>query len=625
MGNTHAMAIQLKPIGTYKTGVFDESAAEIVSYDTTTKRLFVVNAKSATVDVLDVSGLKSDGSVNPVLAFSIDATAFGGVANSVAVQNGVVVVAIENNDKQAPGTVAFFNTDGNFLNSVTVGALPDMLTFTPDGTKILVANEGEPNDDYTNDPVGSVSVIDLSAGVENATVQTAGFGAFIGREAELRAAGVRIFGLGANAAQDFEPEYIAVAPDGGRAFVTLQEGNAFAIVDVAKAEILDVVPLGFKDYRQTSNQLDASNRDDGITFQNYPVFGMYQPDSIDSYTVNGQTYYVTANEGDSRDYDGFSEESRIADLTLDPIAFPKAAELQDNGVLGRLNITTTLGDDDGDGDYDRLFAYGGRSFSIWDSNGGLVFDSGDAIEKLIATQLPNEFNSTNDENGSFDDRSDDKGPEPEALIIGEIDGKPHAFIGLERVGGVVVYDISNPGAPEYVTYAKNRDFTLDLANDAAKANAVGLGPEGVAFIDAINSPTGQALLAVASEISGDTTIFSIVEETKPVPITPSIDISGVDFEVEKNERALRELSDSLSAVFDDTFYTTTYPDTVNFNGGAIAHFVLHGQFEGREINATFRTQSYLARNPDVQAAVLRGEFTPLAHYLEHGQLEGRLL
>ncbi|NJN60476.1 MAG: alkaline phosphatase [Coleofasciculaceae cyanobacterium RL_1_1] len=560
------MAIQLKPIGTYKTGVFDESAAEIVSYDAATKRLFVVNARSATIDVLDVSGLKRDGSVDPILAFSIDATALGGVANSVDVNNGIVAVAVENNDKQAPGAVAFFDTDGNLLNSVTVGALPDMLTFTPDGTKVLVANEGEPNADYTNDPVGSVSVIDLSGGVANASVQTAGFDAFVGREAELRAAGVRIFGAGANAAQDFEPEYIAVSADGRRAFVALQENNAFAVVDVTNAAILDVIPLGFKDHSQAGNQLDASNRDDGINFQNYPVLGMYQPDSMDSYTVNGQTYYVTANEGDSRDYDGFSEEARIADLTLDPTAFPNAAELQDNAVLGRLNTTTTLGDDDGDGDYDRLFAYGARSFSIWDSNGSLVFDSGDAIEKLIAAQLPDQFNSTNDENGSFDDRSDDKGPEPEALTIGEINGKPYAFIGLERVGGIVVYDISNPTAPEYVTYANNRDFSLDLEDDAAKASAVGLGPEGLKFIEAIDSPTGQSLLAVASEVSGDTTVFAIVDAADSTPnLTPNpnpnpnpsalppIDISGVDFKTEKNERVLRQFDEALNAVFDDGF------------------------------------------------------------------------
>jgi DNA-binding beta-propeller fold protein YncE len=615
------MAIQLKPIGTYKTGVFDESAAEIVSYDAATQRLFVVNAQSATIDVLDVSGLKRDGSVNPSLAFSIDATALGGIANSVDVHNGIVAVAVENNDKQAPGNVAFFDTNGNFLNSVTVGALPDMLTFTPDGTKVLVANEGEPNDDYTNDPVGSVSVIDLSGGVANAIVQTAGFEAFTGREAALRAAGVRIFGPGASAAQDFEPEYIAVSADGSRAFVTLQENNAFAVVDVANAAILDVIPLGFNDHSQAGNQLDASNRDDGINFQNYPVFGMYQPDSMDSYTVNGQTYYVTANEGDSRDYDGFSEESRIADLTLDPTAFPNAAALQDDAVLGRLNTTTTLGDDDGDGDYDRLFAYGARSFSIWDSTGSLVFDSGDAIEKLIATQLPDQFNSTNDENGSFDDRSDDKGPEPEALTIGEIDGKPHAFIGLERVGGVVVYDISNPTNPQYVTYATNRDFSLDLADDTAKTNAVGLGPEGFEFIDAIDSPTGRSLLAVASEISGDTTIYEVSDDTDPIT---NFTFDPNSFKRDKNTQALRRLSDVLESRFDETFYLSTNPDVVGFNGGAIAHFILHGQFEGREPNSRFDSQGYLALNPDVQAAALSGEFTPVSHYIEYGIGEGRI-
>jgi len=503
------MTIQLKPIGTYKTGVFDESAAEIVAYDATTKRLFVVNANSATIDVLDVSGLKSDGSVDPTLAFSIDVKPYGEVANSVDVQNGIVAVAVENADKQAPGSVVFFDTDGTFQNSVTVGALPDMLTFTPDGQTLLVANEGEPNDDYDNDPVGSISVIDISGGVASATVQTAGFDAFVGREDELRAAGVRIFGPNANAAQDFEPEYIAVSPDGTRAFAVMQENNAIAVVDVANAAILDVVPLGFKDYNAAGNAIDASNRDNAINFANYPVLGMYQPDAIDSYTVGGQTYYVTANEGDSRDYDGFSEEARVADLTLDPTAFPNAAELQDEAVLGRLNITTTLGDDDGDGDTDRLFAYGGRSFSIWDSNGNQVFDSGNALETLTAQLLPENFNSTNDENGSFDNRSDDKGPEPEAIVIGEVNGKPHAFIGLERIGGVAVYDISNPTAPEYVTYVNNRDFSLDLSDDANKANAVGLGPEGLAFVDAIDSPTGKSLLAVSSEVSGDTTVYEV--------------------------------------------------------------------------------------------------------------------
>ncbi len=503
------MSIQLKPIGTYKTGIFDESAAEIVSYDAATKRLFVVNANSATIDVLDVSSLKSDGSVDPSLAFSIDVTPYGAVANSVDVQNGVVAVAVENADKQAAGNVVFFDTNGNFQSSVTVGALPDMVTFTPDGTKLLVANEGEPSDDYTNDPVGSISVIDISSGVANATVTTAGFDAFIGREAELNAAGVRVFGPGANAAQDFEPEYISVSPDGTRAFAVMQENNAVAIVDVANATILDVVSLGTKDHSVAGNEIDASNRDDRINLQSYPVFGLYQPDAIDSYTVNGQTYYVTANEGDARDYDGFSEEARVADLTLDPTAFPNAAALQDDAALGRLKTTTTLGDTDGDGDYDRIYAYGGRSFSIWDSNGTLVYDSGNSLETLTAQLLPANFNSTNDENGSFDNRSDDKGPEPEAIVIGEVNGVPHAFVALERVGGVAVYDISNPAETTYVTYVNNRDFSLDLSDDANKANAVGLGPEGLEFIDAVDSPTGKSLLAVSSEVSGDTTVYEV--------------------------------------------------------------------------------------------------------------------
>ncbi|MFV8569905.1 choice-of-anchor I family protein [Marinobacter sp. SBS5] len=511
--------IELSVLGSYvpEGDVFDESAAEIIAHEPSHQRLFVVNAQAATVDVLDISNPAA-----PALIDTIDASREGASANSVAVYGGLLAVAIEAEVKQAKGKVVFYNaSDLSKVGEVTVGALPDMVTFTRDGQKVLVANEGEPSDDYTTDPEGSVSVIDLANGVANATVKTADFRAYNGREQELRESGIRIFGPGASAAQDFEPEYIAVSQDNTRAWVTLQENNAVAVLDIENARIVDVLPLGFKDHRLFGNEMDASNKDGGINLQNWPVKGMYQPDAIASYGYNGMTYYITANEGDSRDYDGFSEEFRVKDLQLSE-AFGNEAqrkELQDKANLGRLKVTSTMGvingcdpaskatDVEQDCVFGELYSYGARSFSIWNEQGQRVFDSGNDFERITANLIPEGFNATNDDNGA-DDRSDDKGPEPEAVAVGEIQGQNYAFIGLERVGGIMVYNVSNPQSPQFVQYLNNRDFSVSTAEvEAGKAGD--LGPEGMAFIRAEDSPTSQPILAVGNEVSGTTTLYRV--------------------------------------------------------------------------------------------------------------------
>lgn len=445
--NAHAgggrFTVELEPLGSFGTGIFDEGAAEIVDYEPFTRRAFVVNANDATVDVIDLSDPRE-----PERVAQIDVSAFGAVANSLAVKWGLLAVAVEAEIAQDPGVVVFFSAFTlRQLATVTVGSLPDMVTFSPNGRYVLVANEGEPNEAYTVDPEGSITVIDLW----RQRVRTADFTAFESQRAALEAAGVRIFGPGASVAQDLEPEFITIDSRSRHAWVTLQENNALAKVDLRRAEVTDILPLGFKDHRQPGAELDASDRDDAIAIRNWPVFGMYQPDSIASYRSRGRTYLVTANEGDARDFDGFSEEERVDDLTLDPAAFPDAAALQDEAALGRLQITTTRGDTDGDGDFDQLFAYGARSFSIWDEYGRLVFDSGREFEEITAALLPEDFNSDNDENDSFDTRSDAKGPEPEGVVVGKIRGRSYAFIGLERVGGIMVYDVPALTAPSSST------------------------------------------------------------------------------------------------------------------------------------------------------------------------------
>ena len=499
--------LSMDVIGTYKTGVFDEGAAEIVAHDAHNQRVFVINANAATVDVLDIND-----PTNPMLMGTIDATGIGKVANSVAVHKGLVAVAIEAVDKQAPGKVAFYNaTDLTYINDVAVGALPDMVTFTPNGRYVLVANEGEPNDDYTVDPVGSVSIINLRHGAMHATVRSASFEKYNGMEDELRERGVRIFGPGASAAQDFEPEYITVSRNSRKAWVGMQEANAMAVINIREAEVTDILPFGTKDHNVAGNELDASNKDDAINITNWPVQGMFMPDSISSYSYKGNTYIVTANEGDSRDYTGYSEEERVKDLVLDPVAFPDAAALQDSAALGRLKTTTANGDIDNDGDHDVLYSYGTRSFSIWSDEGELVYDSGADFENITASLIPDDFNSTNDENGSFDNRSDDKGPEPEGIALGKIGKRTIAFIGLERVGGIMAYDITDPEKVVFLNYLNNRDFSVDVQLDDGSVNPLvgDLAPEGLVFISARKSPNGKPLLVVGNEVSGSTTIYEI--------------------------------------------------------------------------------------------------------------------
>lgn len=234
---------------------------------------------------------------------------------------------------------------------------------------------------------------------------------------------------------------------------------------------------------------------------------MYQPDGIDSFKVRGKTFYITANEGDARD----PEVERIEDVVLDPAVFPDAATLQMEENLGRLQITTRLGDTDSDGDFDELFSFGGRSFSIWDDRGKLVYDSADDFEQITAAVLPDQFNSNNDDNDSFDSRSDDKGPEPEGVVVGKIGQKTYAFIGLERISGIMVYDITKPTSPKFIEYVNNRNFGVDAQNpdDSSNPLAGDLGPEGLFFIPSSESPNGKALLVVGNEISGTTTVYEI--------------------------------------------------------------------------------------------------------------------
>jgi len=900
-------AAALEFLGRYQTGVFDEGAAEIAAYDPATMRVFVINGFTGAIDVLDIAD-----PTNPTLVMSISVAPWGDQANSVDVHDGVIAAAVQAVVKTNPGRAVFFDAAGNHLADVEVGALPDMLTFTPDGSKVVVCNEAEPSDDYAIDPEGSVSIIDLSGGVlglTQAEVATAGFTAFNGGAP----AGVRITGPGATVAEDMEPEYAAVSKDSRTAWVTCQENNAIAIVDLTSATVSAIVPLGFKEHasgtpsatfhplnnlpvlgvtaggqeiklggfsglwfdgvvgghwrfltipdrgpnaeplnvdadplnerpfplpdyqarvveldldpvtgvltivnqtmlfqqngttpisglpnilcssngmayfdeepcdvfgqplpldpygadmegivraddstlwmcdeyrpalyhfaangtllaryvpegsncgaddvgveafpavyaqrrinrgfeglaywngliyafiqspidnpdvandnssknsvhgrvlvfnpatestvaeylyvfeggasdkigdavavgpgkflvieRDSStgpaslkkvfelslagatdlstldpgivgpggtlelmtpaqlalngivpvskkvycdlseagyqftdkpegltiihpgmiavindndfqlagglntatgqltflanpqpvvlslisfngNGLDTSRDDGGIRIKGWPVRGLFMPDAIDSFEADGSTWLITANEGDAREYDTFTDTRTVNSVTLDPRVFRMASSLKTNPQLGRLNIVNTSGDLDGDGDLDEIHSYGARSVTIWDTDGALVWDSGDALEQLTAQLLPTRFNSNSTDNNTFDRRSPSKGPEPEGVAVGSFGDLRLAFVALERIGGIAILNVTDPHHPSVVGYRTDRDFSGDPSNDTAGD----LGPEGLHIVDAADSPTGEPLLIVASEVSGSTTIYEI--------------------------------------------------------------------------------------------------------------------
>ena len=564
--------LDIAVVGRFNTGIYGQSAAEIVQFHKASKSAFAINAAQNRIEVIPLSALPVTSVGSPVSDDSLTSTAFTfpdsvtvknaagndvtinlGEANSIAIYADMLAIAVAAPLKTDNGAVLFYSLSatgvGTFVKAVSVGALPDMLTFTPDGSKVLVANEGEPDTDYLADPEGSVSVISLSDGVPAdvaATINLTSNMVFSSdlldetdydtdtkRRALLQAAGVKFAGpVGTTVAQDLEPEYITVSADSKKAWVSLQEANAIGILDLTDMTI-EVKALGLKDWSQYS--MDYTNEDEVPSFRKLPgVYGLYQPDTIASYQWNGATFIVSANEGDSRDWDAYSEDIRAADI-IDPDELNKtfSTELQalydatggDDG-LGRLKVTAALVDPDNDGVVESLYAYGGRSFSIWDQNINQVYDSGDDFGRISAAILGNHFNSAHTENKG-DNRSDDKGGEPEAVDVGTIAGRTYAFVAQERSGDLFVYDVTNPFQAAFVSHYNNRNFDVEFELDDELADpcdtsegmdctevplAGDLGPESVKFVAASDSPNGNPLLIVGNEVSGSVTVYQVTEK-----------------------------------------------------------------------------------------------------------------
>jgi len=508
---------EVKKIAHYSTGLTDEDGgvAEIVQYNKDNEKFYVINGKAQTIDVVDLSGLYSsevqdlqkEKSINIADAVNTDSFQYGDLTSiDINTDKKIIAAAVQDADYTKTGRIVVMDYDGVVLETFEAGVQPDMVKISDDGSYILTADEAEPRQGLENgvDPEGSVTIVHY----ETKKVQTLKFNntSVIDQDVHIRNGGTT-----ADAVRDLEPEYIALNKDSSKAYVTLQENNAVASIDVKTGKLLSVKSLGYKDHSLEGNGLDAA-RNDKIEIKQLPILGAYMPDSIAQTEIGGVEYLITANEGDATEWGEFvniEDFGKVKDsITLDTSLFKgftkeqtEAAfqEMKDSGDYDKLEVLTDRGTD-------AVYTLGGRSFSIWKADTmELVYDSGSNFEDITAAQLPDVFNWSNDDD-AFEKRSAKKGPEPEDVKVGQIGNELFAFIGLERIGGFMTYNISNPAAPTFANYLNTRDFSSAISGD--------VGPEGLEFISAEESPTGKPLVLVGNEVSGTVSINEF--QTDPV-------------------------------------------------------------------------------------------------------------
>lgn len=507
--NTNPANFSVTQVGRYDSGK-GEAGTEIMAYDATRKLAFVTNGAANGFDIMSFAGLKTGqySAVESTKRVVLADYGIAGVNNitSIAAHPTADLIAIAAyGEKTEKGYIVFADKNGKYVKHVQVGYLPDAVTFTPDGKSVVVANEGEPNDEVTNDPEGSISVIDTASFEHTNLTFTETM-----LDDNVR---MSFNGKDKSYLQQLEPEYVSISADSQTAYVSLQENNAIATVDLTTKSITSVKGLGVLDHSVAGNEMDAHN-DKKVNIAKAPILTFHMPDAIDTFTLNGTTYIITPNEGDSRDYTGYSEVVELSALDATKIKLKAEnykgytqADLDafNKASIGTYKITKENGLN-ADGAYEALYGYGGRSFSIFNaSTMQQVFDSGNQFETIINEKTPALFNINSDKI-TADNRSDDKGPEPESAVVGVVDGTTYAFIGLERYSAIMVYDVSNPAAPEFVTMLSTRDFTVAKAGDVS--------PEGLKFIPASESPTGKALLVATHEVSGTVAVYELGAPTK---------------------------------------------------------------------------------------------------------------
>lgn len=500
----------LTHLGSYSTGYSDQDGgvAEIVSYNADNEKFYVVNGKTKTLDIVSLAGLSANGTEQSLtldkrvdVSEMIDGFAFGDIT-SVAVDTAHdrIAVAVQAEDYSTPGAILLLDYDGQYLAHYQAGVQPDMITFTPDGNKVLTADEGEPREGYESgtDPKGSVTIVDLSAAEPEPKTVT--FDDWDARRSELVAANV-LLKNDLNPSQDFEPEYIAVSSDGKTAYVALQEANAIATLDLENGTFTSIDSLGFKDHRLDGNEIDANKEDKEANLKWENLMGVYMPDGIAIYEKNGKTYLLTANEGDASEWEEYKNITTVQIGTVMDDGKEQAVEvevLDKTKMEGLPTVPSQVN-----------FILGGRSFSIYEvTDSGLrqVYDSGSDFETITAQAYPDYFNASN-KNNKLDSRSDAKGPEAESVTVCQVGSKTYAYIGLERIGGVMLYDITDPTEPAFCDYINSRDFTVSFPGEGTDPAQGDVSVEGLCAVPAAQSPTGYPLLLAANEVSGTVAVY----------------------------------------------------------------------------------------------------------------------
>ncbi|MZQ82306.1 hypothetical protein GQF01_09180 [Paenibacillus sp. 5J-6] len=501
-------ALSITKIGQFAVGVTnkDGGVAEIVKYNKDNNKFYLVNG-SGNPPSLEI--VRLDLEQGPVKEKTItmkdlvekEGFLYGDLTSvDVNTKTKRVSLSVQELDSKKPGKILVMDYDGNVLKSYAAGVQPDMIKTTADGRYILTANEGEPRTSGA-DPEGSITIVDTT----NDTVSNVRFNNVSVIDAKVHIRGASDVATGAvtgegqkaDAVFDLEPEYIAISEDNSKAYVSFQENNAIGTVDIASKTLLSVKGLGFKDLNLPGNSLDLV-KDNAIKFENVPFYGMYMPDGISTQTINGVPYIFTANEGDVTEWPGVRTNGSTIGAMKGSLVPGSAAAIFLAGKTAYDGVEVA-----GDMGHDSIYLYGGRSFSIWQANTmDPVYDSGNEFEKVTAQRLPNNFNASNSKT-AMDDRSSKKGPEPEDIKVSKVGSKVLAFVGLERIGGIMTYDVTDPVNAKFINYTNSRVFTPkdNLNTDT--------GPEGIEFIPAAISPNGNPLLLVANEVGGTVAVYQL--------------------------------------------------------------------------------------------------------------------
>ena len=502
-----------------------EGSAEIGTFHAASKRIFATNGVKNTIDIFDISDV-----ANPKKVGSVSLSPYGNDVTSVAAGRDVVVAVVNVADKFSAtgvptttnGKIVVFDTNGKVLSSPDVlGVLPDSVSFAPDGTTALVAIEGQPvcakddpataakeDTDYSkaSDPVGGVTVVDLTNPAAP-VLRFAGFDKFTVKA--MKAKGIAVSSVVNDVSKDFEPEFVS-AVDNNYAFVTIQEANAIGKLNIRTATFENVT-RAFES-KLESVARDTSDRDAGAGPRNYKrVVGASQPDAIAAFTAGAGQYYVTANEGDAREYTCLNDDLRASGLKVDPRRFPDWKAWSANAALGRAKVNPTIGDLDGDGDIDNIHLRGTNSMTIY-RNGSVIWDSGELLDQIqtqaFGVASINGSHSLSSDKSTMNyvgqDRSDDKGSEPEGVAVGMVGDRRIAILGLERMSALAIFDITVPKKPVFQEWLQMLPAKATPAKDVKHWS-----PEGIVFVPADKSPSGKALIITSYELSGSLSIHQI--------------------------------------------------------------------------------------------------------------------